>query len=112
MDFIINLLIMAVSVMAGAYLLDGVEVKSFGGAVVTALLLGIANATIGAFLNLILTPVNFLTLGLVSWIVSALMFMLVSYFYKGFQVKGFLWAMILGLVVGLVNGLLSFVLPF
>lgn len=108
-QFIINLLVMAISIMGGAYLLKGVEVKSFGGAVATAFLLGIANATIGSFLNFILTPVNFLTLGLVSWIVSALMIILVSRIYDGFKVKSFGWAMVFGLALGLINGALSMI---
>lgn len=106
-NLIINVLIMAISIMAGAYLLKGIEVKSFGGAVATAFLLGIANATLGSLLNFILMPVNFFTLGLASWVVSALMILLVSRIYDGFKVKSFGWAMVFGLVLGLINGVLS-----
>ncbi|MCI4668837.1 MAG: phage holin family protein [Bacteroidia bacterium] len=106
-QLIINTLVMAVSIMLGAYLLKGVEVKSFGGAVGAAFLLGIANATLGNLLNFILSPFNAITLGLISWLVSALMIVIVSKMFSGFKVKNFGWAMVFGLALGIINGLLS-----
>src|SRR5687768_18021579 len=51
MDFIISLLINAVVVLIAAYIMPKVEIRSFGSALVVALLIGILNPTVGWILR-------------------------------------------------------------
>ncbi|MEO0898458.1 MAG: phage holin family protein [Bacteroidota bacterium] len=111
MSTIFTILASAISVMICAYFLKGVDVKSFGGAVVTAILIAIVNGTLGNVLNFFFAPVNWITFGLASAIISALMIQVVSWLYSGFAVKNFWWALIFGIVLGIVNGLIMNILP-
>ena len=100
MDFLISLLVTAVAVFAGAYILPGVTVKNFTTALIVALLLAIVNATIGAL-------INFITFGILSFIVTVLMLLLVDKLVGGFEIKNFWWAVLLAIIVALINWLVG-----
>lgn len=103
MRLIIEILLMGLAVFIGARLVPGVSVDGYGTAIIAALLIALANATIGFILRILTFPVNFLTLGLVSFIISVLMILLVSNIMSGFQVTGFWAAAILAIVVALIK---------
>ena len=63
-EMIIKVLLNALALMAGAHLLKGVVIEDFTRAVIIAVILSFLNATLGAFLDFITTPLRFLTLGL------------------------------------------------
>jgi putative membrane protein len=68
-------------------------------ALVVVVVLAIVNATIGLIVKLITAPLNCLTLGLLSFVINALMFWLVGSLNLGsFVVNGF-WAALFGSVV-------------
>jgi putative membrane protein len=105
MKLIIEVLLMGLAVFIGARLVPGVSVDGYGAAIIAALLIALANATIGFILRLLTFPVNFLTLGLVSFIISVLMIMLVSNMMSGFSVSGFWAAAFLAIVVALIKAI-------
>jgi len=105
--FIVNLIVNSLAVFITAYLLEGVTVKDFPAALVVSILLGIVNAIIKPILLLFTLPLTILTLGLFTFVINALMVMLVSLLYDGFKVEGFLWALLFSLVLSVVNSLLS-----
>lgn len=76
-------------------LIPGIEVANFTTAVVVALVLGILNIIIRPILLILTLPVNILTLGLFTFVINGLVFWLVSFFVKGFDIAGF-WAAFLG----------------
>jgi len=100
-------LVLTLSILAAAYLLDGIEVSSFFSAFFAAAVLGILNAFFRPVLILLTLPINLLTLGLFTFVVNALMLMLTSGVISGFHVKGF-WSAVLGsLVISVVSWLLT-----
>jgi putative membrane protein len=106
MRFIVEILLTGLAVFIGArYLVPGVTVDGFGTAVIAALLIALANATIGFILRILTFPVNFLTLGLVSFIITVLMIMLVSNMMAGFQTSGFWAAAFLAIVVAIIKAI-------
>ena len=105
-SFLINAALMALVLMVGAYLLSGIEVESFGKAFIAAVILALLNATIGRFLDFVTTPLRWITLGLFSWIVDAMVLMMAAWFMKGFTIKSFSWALLLSVFVALANLLL------
>lgn len=105
MKLIIEILLMGLAVFIGARLVPGVSVDGYGTAIIAALLIALANATIGFILRVLTFPVNFLTLGLVSFIISVLMIMLVANVMSGFHVAGFLAAVILAIVVAIIKAI-------
>jgi putative membrane protein len=84
-------------------------VKDFPRAIIIGLVVAVLNATLGHFLDWISTPFRWLTLGLFSFVVDALVLMVADYFLKGLTIKNFWWALALALVVGMANGLVHLV---
>jgi putative membrane protein len=73
-------------------------VKSFGAAVIAALLLAIANSLVRPILVLLTLPVTLLTLGLFLLVVNAAMLGLVAAMLEKFTISGF-WSAIFGAIV-------------
>ena len=76
----------------------GVEVQSFGSALIAAVVIGLINASIGLFLKIITIPLSILTFGIFLLVINALMLMFASSLLSGFTVPGF-WAAFFGAVV-------------
>ena len=105
MRLIIGILLMGLAFFIGAKLVPGVEVTSYGSAILAAVLVALANATIGFILRLLTFPINFLTLGLMSFIITVLMILLVDSMMSTFNTSGFLAAAFLAIIVALVNAI-------
>jgi putative membrane protein len=103
MRFIIEILLMGLAMLLGAYIVPGVHIDGFGSAIIAAVLIALANATIGMILRILTFPINFLTLGLVSFIITVLMVLLVDNLMKGFDTSGFFAAALLAIVVALIK---------
>jgi len=76
----------------------GIEVRDFGAALIATVVIAIMNALIGPILRFIAWPLTFLTLGLFSLVINAILLKLASMFSPGFRVRGFINA-IVGAVV-------------
>ena len=94
---------MGVAVALAAYFLPGVTVDGFLSAIIAAILIALANATIGTILRLLTFPVNILTLGIMSFIITVLMVLLVDSLMSGFNTSGFFSAMIFAIVLALIK---------
>ncbi|TKC02901.1 phage holin family protein [Pedobacter frigoris] len=105
MRLIVEILLMGLAVFLGAKLVPGVSVDGYGTAIIAAILIALANATIGFILRVLTFPVNFLTLGLVSFIISVLMILLVDNLMAGFSTTGFWAAAILAIVVAIIKAI-------
>lgn len=109
MRFIIEILLMGLAMFIGAHLVPGVRVDGFGTAVIAAILIALANATIGFILRILTFPINFLTLGLMSFIISVLMILLVDNLMKGFYTSGFIAAALLAIVVAVIKAIFGLI---
>jgi putative membrane protein len=105
MRLIIEILLMGLAVLLGAYIVPGVAVEGYGSAIIAAVLIALANATIGFILRLLTFPINFLTLGLVSFIISVLMILLVDSLMTSFNTTGFWAAAFLAIVVAIIKAI-------
>jgi putative membrane protein len=103
MRLIIEILLMGLAMLLGAYLVPGVQIAGFGTAIIAAILIALANATIGMLLRILTFPINFLTLGLMSFIITVLMILLVDSLMSGFNTTGFFAAAFLAIVVALIK---------
>lgn len=103
---ILRWLINALALVIVANSIPGFAISSFYTALIVALVLGFVNATIRWVLVVLTLPINVLTLGLFSFVINALMILLVSTIVKGFDVVGFwpaFWAAILLWLISLVS---------
>ncbi len=107
LKIIVEVLLMGLAVMIGAFFVPGVSVDGYGSAIIAAILIAVTNATIGLILRFFTFPLNLLTLGLVSFIITVLMILLVDSWMTGFNTSGFLSAAILAIVVTLVKMVLD-----
>ena len=96
--------LMAVALLAVSYLYSGVQVASFGTALMAAVVIGLLNVLLRPILVLLTLPVTVLTLGLFLFIVNALVFWAASGLMPGFHVNGF-WAALLGSLIYSALGL-------
>jgi putative membrane protein len=107
MRVIIEIILMGAAVALAAYLLPGVDVESFWSAIIAGILIALSNATIGTILRVLTFPINFLTLGLVSFIITVLMVLLVDNLMESFNTNGFISAVLFAIVLALINMIFS-----
>ena len=107
MRLIIKWLVMAASILAAAYFIPGVTVAGLKTALILAVVLGLINLIFKPILILITLPVNILTLGLFTLVINAILIMLASSIVKGFEVDGFLTALIFSIILSAINFILS-----
>jgi putative membrane protein len=108
MRLLLNWILSAVAVWVVAQVVRGVYVSGWKSALITALVIGFINATIGLVLKVITFPLTLVTLGLFWLVINALMLELASALLSpGFQVHGFLAAFLGAIVLSLVNMLLK-----
>jgi putative membrane protein len=100
---LVNWLLSAVSLMIVAHVIRGFDVAGFGAALLAALVIGLVNATLGAFLKFITFPLTLVTLGVFWFVINALMLKLAAVFVPGFTIQGFIPAFFGAIVLSLVN---------
>ena len=103
LKLIANWLLSAAALLFVAYLYNGVEVTSFTAALIAAFVLGLLNAIVRPILVVLTLPVTVVTLGLFLFVINALMFWAASGLLDGFQVRGFLAALIGSLIYSLLG---------
>lgn len=110
MVFIVHWLIYTLAILITAYLLPGVTLTGFAAALITALVLGLINAFIKPILIILTLPINILTLGLFTFVINALLILLVSAIVPGFIVTGFWPALGFSIVLAIIASALNWVL--
>jgi len=103
MKFILEIFLTGLAILALAHVIPGVRVDGYSSALIAGILLGLVNATIGFILRILTFPLNFLTLGLVSFIISVLMVLLVDRLMDGFEVNGFFTACLFAISLALIK---------
>ncbi len=104
-------IILAFSLVILTYFIPGIYVKNIQTAFYAGLVIGLINVFIRPVFQLIAFPITFLTLGLFSLIINALMFWLASAWVPGFVVHGFLSALLGSICLSIVYAFLSFWVP-
>jgi putative membrane protein len=103
MNIFLRWLINAASILIAAYLIPQVSVSGLWAALILALALGFLNITIKPLLVLLTIPINILSLGLFTFIINTAIIMLASTMVKGFEVGGFVYALIFSIVLVLLQ---------
>jgi putative membrane protein len=121
MSWVIRILANACGLAAAAWLFNGIRVSGDDQTsraivlVVVALIFGIVNEFIRPIVAFLSFPLYLLTLGLMFFVVNALMLLLTSWVADqldiGFHVRGFWTAVFGSIVVSLVGWLVGLVVP-
>ncbi|MBC7394525.1 MAG: phage holin family protein [Variovorax sp.] len=103
MRLILKWLLSAIALLAVAYLFNGVQVTSFGSALIAAAVIGLLNMFVRPVLVVLTLPVTIVTLGLFLFVINALMFWAASGLLGGFHVNGFGAALLGSLIYSLLG---------
>ena len=98
---LVRWLLLSAALLLVAYLYPGVSVTSFGSAMIAALVLGLLNTIVRPLLVLLTLPVTLITLGLFLFVINALMFWAAASVLDGFNVSGFVAALVGSLIYSL-----------
>jgi len=107
MGLLLRILVNAVALLAVAYLVPGIVVSGFVGALVAAIVLGVVNAVLKPILIILSLPLEIITLGLFTFVINALLFWFVGQLGLGLTVTGFWPALIGSIVLSIVSLILS-----
>ena len=105
--FLLHWAVTSLSLWVASYVFTGLRFSNTGALVVSALLLGFANAILRPLLVLLTLPLTMLTLGLFLLVINALMIMLVSALVRGFTVSGFWTAFFAAIFISVLSFLIG-----
>ena len=109
MRLLIHWILSAIALWIVAHFVPGIFVSGPKAALIAALVIGLINATIGLILKVLTFPLTILTLGLFWFVINALMLELAAQFVQGFEVHGFIPALIGAVLMSLVSSVLQWI---
>lgn len=107
MNLILKLLINAAAVFILAYVLEGVNVDGYIGALIVAVVLSILNLLVKPILVIFTLPATILTLGLFLLVINAIIILLADELISGFSVKNFWWAILFSILLSILQSILQ-----
>jgi len=91
--------------------LEGVTISGgYKYAVIAAIVLAFVNSLVRPILAVLTFPVTLVTFGLFSFVITALMVMLMDYFIGHVEIDSFWWALLFGLIVSFAGSLIDKIL--
>jgi len=102
-ELIIRWVLFALALLFTAWVVPGISFAGFASALIAALVMGIVNIFVRPILLIFTLPLNLLTLGLFTFVINALMFLLVAKMVPGFTVTGFLAALLGSILLSILS---------
>lgn len=103
MKWILHFILSAAAVLLWANLIPGITIASFGVALIAVLIMGALNLIVRPILFLLTLPLTILTLGLFLIVLNVIMIWLAAWITPGFDIEGFLPALIFGVLMAITN---------
>lgn len=113
MRLLLRLLLNSAALFAIAYaaprlnMLPGFQVDGFEAALFAAVILGVLNLTVVPILKILTLPITCLTFGLFTLVINALMMMLTDRLLRGFEVGGFINALLASIIFAALSAILN-----
>jgi len=98
-----GLVVNAIAFYVVAYLIPGVVITGWQALIVVAVVWGIMAMLVRPLLVLLTLPVNLMTLGLFTFVINAGLLLLTARLVPGFEVDGFLTALLAAVLLAVVN---------
>jgi putative membrane protein len=105
--FLLHWAITALALWVSSRLFKGLKFDNAGSLIISALLLGLANALVKPLLIILTLPLTLVTFGLFILVINALMILLVAWIVKGFKVSGFWTAFFAAIFISLLSVLMG-----
>ncbi|OGZ46687.1 MAG: hypothetical protein A3J54_01685 [Candidatus Ryanbacteria bacterium RIFCSPHIGHO2_02_FULL_45_13b] len=103
MKFLLDWFISAAVIFVLAYVLPGIYVSGYLAAFGAAIIIGLANATVKPLLIILTLPITVITFGFFLLVINALVIQLAAWLVSGFDVDGFWWAFLFGVILSVVH---------
>jgi putative membrane protein len=110
-DFLIHWGVMSLSLWVASGVFNGLEFQNKTSLLISALMLGFANAILRPILIVLTLPLTFLTLGFFLLVINALMILLVAKLVKGFKVSSFWTAFFAAIFIAAFSFFIELMLP-
>lgn len=101
--FLLHWGIMSLSLWVTSYVFSGIKFADTPSLIISALLLGFANAIVKPLLIILTLPLTLVTFGFFLLVINALMILLVSSFVRGFTVSGFWTAFFASIFISVLS---------
>ena len=105
---LIGWILSAVALYIVAHLVQGVDVRDFGVALIATIVIAIVNSTVGSILRFLALPITFITFGLFLLVIDAILLKLAALLTPGFRVRGFVAALLGSLALSIITAILRF----
>jgi putative membrane protein len=109
--FFIHWGITALCLWVASLVFKGIRFSSTSSLIVSALLLGFANAVLRPLVVFLTLPLTLITLGFFLLVINALMLLLVAKIVKGFEISGFWTAFFASLLISILSMALGTLAP-
>ena len=107
MKLFLKWIIFSVLIIFIAWIIPGISVNNFLSAMFACVIIAVINLFIKPLVQFISLPINFLTLGLFSLVINALLLMLAGAVTPGFEVNGFFSALFGSILLSLFSNLVE-----
>ena len=111
MSIIMGLLAFSLSVFIVAELMPSVHVRSFGTALVVAIVYGVLKFFLYWILFIVSLPLIFITLGLFLIVINAFLLWVTDKLIDGFQIDGLFSTVIASVLISVLDIVLRWILP-
>lgn len=106
-NYVIRLVLTGAIVFLMPKLFSGIAVDTLQTGIIVAFVMSLLNSFVRPVLSFISLPITILTLGLFSLVISVFVVYICEYLVDGFEVSGFLWALIFSLVLSVANSIVG-----
>lgn len=100
---LLKLVLNAIAFYVVSYIVPGVHITGIEALIVVSVVWGVLSVLLRPLLIILTLPINILTLGLFTFVINAILILLVAQIVPGFKVDSFTTALVASVVLALVN---------
>lgn len=109
MSIIWNLLLLSVAIFIVAQVMPNIRIKSFGTAIIVAIVFSVINLLLGWLLVLISFPLMIITFGLFKFVINAFLLWITDLLIDDFEIKGVVPLLIAAFLISVIDSLLKWI---
>jgi putative membrane protein len=107
MTVIINILLLSVAIFLVATLMPTIKIKSYGTAIVVALVYSVINFLVGWLLTFIALPLIWITFGLFKLVINAVLLWMTDQLVDDFKIKGIGSTLVAAVLITVIDSVLK-----
>jgi putative membrane protein len=110
MGIILNIFFLSVAVFVVAQLLNGIKLKSYGTAIVVAIVYGFLSWLLGGILTLLSLPFMILSFGLFKFVINAILLWITDAFIADFKINGVGTLLVAAVLITILDAILHWII--